>query len=116
MRFGQFPDGDESHGVLRIVVNKFFNQLVPDFAHRHEKSQTQIFRGHFTEEIRIERGVLRLERADEDLFSIAQSNVAFEQGGHRLPRRCFLMRHQHRNRHQFQQAKRSAPEHKFAQA
>jgi hypothetical protein len=87
---GRFPDGDESHGVLRIVVNKFFNQLVPDFAHRHEKSQTQIFRGHFTEEIRIEHGVLRLERADEDLFSIAQSNVAFEQGRPPAPAKVFF--------------------------
>jgi hypothetical protein len=50
---GRFRDGDESHGVLRIVVNEFFNQLVPQLTHRHEKTQPQILRGHLTEEIRI---------------------------------------------------------------
>jgi len=68
-------------------VNELFNQLVPYFAHRDEKTQTQIVRGYFTEEVGIQRRVLWLERADKDLFSIVQSNVAFEHGGHRLPRR-----------------------------
>src|SRR5262249_32762426 len=84
---GRFRDGDKSHGVLWIVVNELFNQLVPYLAHRYEKTQTQIVRGYFMKEVGIQRRIFRFERADEDLFSIAQGNVAFEQGGHRVSRR-----------------------------
>ena len=73
-------DGDEGHGMGGIVVDELVDQLVADFAHGREEAQPQVFAGHFLEKIRIERGILDLERPDQHLRPIAQRDVAFVQG------------------------------------
>ena len=70
-------DGDEGHGVRGIVVDELVDQLGADFAHGGEEAQPQILGRHFGEKIRIERGVLRLERPDQNRRSVAQFDVAY---------------------------------------
>ena len=73
---GRLVDGDEGHGVFGIVVDELVDQLGAHFAHGGEKAQPQILRGHLAEEIRIERGIRRLERPEQHAFR-PSSNVTW---------------------------------------
>ena len=72
-------DGNKCHGIGRVVMDELVDEAVAHLAHRREKAQAQIFRRHPGEEIGIKSGILRRQRPEQDLCSIAQDDMAFEQ-------------------------------------
>src|SRR6185437_1957388 len=81
-------DGDEGHSMCRIVVNKLIEQRGAHFAHHREEAQPQVVARHLTQKIRIERGVLDLERPDQNTRSIKQCDMALVESVRLRPRQC----------------------------
>jgi hypothetical protein len=92
-----FRDGDESHGMFRIIVNELVDQVVTDFAHRYKKAQAQIVSAHLCKKIRVKGCIIGLQWPDENLLAVAQHDVAFEH--RRIASRNALVRHQYRHCH-----------------
>ena len=56
--------------MLRIVMDELVDQLGADFAHGGEVAQPQIVGRDLAQAIRIERGILRLERPKQHRRSV----------------------------------------------
>jgi hypothetical protein len=74
---GFFLDGDESHGLRRVVVDQFVDLLGAQSAQGGKKAQPQILFGHLVKKIRIERGIFWLERPQQHAFAIEQFDMLF---------------------------------------
>src|SRR5262245_38400870 len=81
----RFRDGDESHGLFRVIVDEPVDQAGTDFAQRHKKAQAQIVSAYLSKKVRIKCGIVGLQWPDENLLAVAQHDVAFEH--HRIASR-----------------------------
>ena len=59
-------------------MDELVDQFGADFVHRREKAQAQIVARDVLEEVGIKRGVGHRQRPQQNLFTVMQSNVAFE--------------------------------------
>ena len=69
-------DDDGSHRMLGVVMDELVDKLGAHLAHGGEVAQPQIVGRYLAQAIRIEGGILRLERPKFDRGSVAQFEVA----------------------------------------